>query len=160
MINSFVKYSQFGKHGQLTFISLSSDITFHNLKIKKEIKKKKRIIFQIITRSKIFIQLTRWIFDFVSFSFFFFWMTLNQCTSFRLIDFVSFGHFVTFLHYRRIWDRILRITFPVTVSNFTLFKYSNIISRSSQKRFDRRLRLITVHSVSSLKSAPAQFNRV
>lgn len=149
-----MKYSQFGKHGQLTFISLSSDITFHNLKIKKEIKKR-RDIFQIITRSKIFIQLTRWIFDFVSF--FFFWMTLNLCTSFRLID---FGHFVTFLHYRRIWDRILRITFPVTVSNFTLFKYSNIISRSSQKRFDRRLRLITVHSVGSLKSAPAQFNRV
>lgn len=151
-----MKYSQFGKHGQLTFISLSSDITFHNLKIKKEIKKR-RDIFQIITRSKIFIQLTRWIFDFVSFSF---WMTLNLCTLFRLIDFVSFGHFVTFLHYRRIWDRILRITFSVTVSNFTLFKYSNIISRSSQKRFDRRLRLITVHSVGSLKSAPAQFNRV
>lgn len=115
-----MKYSQFGKHGQLTFISLSSDITFHNLKIKKEIKKR-RDIFQIITRSKIFIQLTRWIFDFVSFSF---WMTLNQCTSFRLIDFVSFGHFVTFLHYRRIWDRILRITFPVfQLHAFQIFKY-------------------------------------
>lgn len=153
-----MKYSQFGKHDQLTFISLSSDITFHNLKIKKEIiKKKKRHFSNYYSIENIY---TIDSMDIWFCFFFFFWMTLNQCTSFRLIDFVSFGHFVTVLHYRRIWDRILRITFPVTVSNFTLFKYSNIISRSSQKRFDRRLRLITVHSVGSLKSAPAQFNRV
>ena len=78
-----MKYSQFGKHGQLTFISLSSDITFHNLKIKKEIKKR-RDISQIITRSKIFIQiLTRWIFDFVSF---FFFLDDSQSVYFVQID--------------------------------------------------------------------------
>lgn len=92
-----MKYSQFGKHGQLTFISLSSDITFHNLKIKKEIiKKKKRHFSNYYPIENIY---TIDSMDIWFCFFFFFWMTLNQCTSFRLIDFVSFGHFVTFLHY-------------------------------------------------------------
>lgn len=118
-------------------------LTFYNLKIKKEIKKKRRHFsnykkFFLIIRK----YYRKYLYDEMNI-----WMTLLICIS-RWDWSFRFGHFVTFLHYRIRWDGYCqsrsnyisyRFQFPFFFEfPLTPFKYSNIVSTAV---WDRQTRL-------------------